>query len=110
METASKLCFHFSIIDSWNKGRSSSVGGTGYRNEGARGRRNYGGSGGRGYSRGEFGNRSSNGGYSNHRGGDGYQRGEHMGAGGGRVNRSGERTFNAAAAKNVAPRVLSAPA
>ncbi|KAE8699556.1 putative G3BP-like protein-like isoform X1 [Hibiscus syriacus] len=93
-----------------NKGRSSSVGGTGYRNEGARGRGNYGGGGGRGYSWGEFGNRSINRGFSNHRGGDGYQRGEHMGGGGGRVNCSGEPTFNAASAKNVAPRVLSAPA
>ncbi|XVE72714.1 hypothetical protein DITRI_Ditri11bG0061300 [Diplodiscus trichospermus] len=95
-----------------NKGRSSSGSGAGYRNEGARGRGNYGG--GRGYSRGEygnraeFGNRSSNrGGYSN-RGGDGYQRGEYMGSNGGRVNRSGGLTVNAAA-KNVAPR-LSAPA
>ncbi|XP_022727485.1 putative G3BP-like protein isoform X2 [Durio zibethinus] len=95
-----------------NKGRSSSGSGSGYRNEGARGRGNYGG--GRGYSRGEFGNwseygnRSNNrGGYSN-RGGDGYQRGEHMGSNGSRVNRSGGLTVNAAA-KNVAPRV-SAPA
>ncbi|KAB2057158.1 hypothetical protein ES319_A11G150200v1 [Gossypium barbadense] len=89
-----------------NKGKSSSVSGAGYRNEGARGRGNYGG--GRGYSRGEFGNRSSNrGGYSS-RGGDGYQRGEHMGGNGGRVSRSGEATFNAST-KNVAPRV-SAPA
>ncbi|TYH43929.1 hypothetical protein ES332_D11G158900v1 [Gossypium tomentosum] len=88
-----------------NKGRSSSVSGAGYRNEGARGRGNYGG--GRGYSRGEFGNRSSNRGYSN-RGGDGYQRGEHMGGNGGRVSRSGEATFNAST-KNVAPRV-SVPA
>ncbi|GMI69220.1 hypothetical protein like AT3G25150 [Hibiscus trionum] len=81
-----------------NRGRSSS----GYRNEGARGRGNY--SGGRVYGRGEFGNRGNNrGGYFN-RGGDGYQRGEHMGSSnGGRVSRSG------GLAKNVAPTV-SAPA
>ncbi|KAK8717873.1 hypothetical protein V6N13_045126 [Hibiscus sabdariffa] len=85
-----------------NRGRSSSGSGFGYRNEGARGRGNY--SSGRGYGRGEFGNRSNNrGGYFN-RGGDGYQRGEHMGSSnGGRVNRSG------GLAKNVAPTV-SAPA
>ena len=95
-----------------NKGRSSSGSGTGYRNEGARGRGNYGG--GRGYSRGEFGNRAefgnrsnNRGGYSN-RGGDGYQRGEHMGSNGGRVNRSGGLNVNEAS-NNVAPRV-SAPA
>ncbi|XVF72291.1 hypothetical protein PTKIN_Ptkin12aG0108400 [Pterospermum kingtungense] len=88
-----------------NKGRSSFGPGAGYKNEGARGRGNYGG--GRGYSR-EFGNRSSNRGYSN-RGGDGYQRGEHMGGNGGRVNRSGGLTVTNAATKNVAPRV-SAPA
>ncbi|KAE8681805.1 Nuclear transport factor 2 family protein with RNA binding domain [Hibiscus syriacus] len=73
--------------------------------EGARWCGNYGG-GGRGYSRREFGNRSISRGYSNR--GDGYQRGEHMGRNGVRVNRSGEPPFNAAA-KNVAPRV-SAPA
>ncbi|XVE78134.1 hypothetical protein DITRI_Ditri13aG0119500 [Diplodiscus trichospermus] len=90
-----------------NKGRSSSGSGAGYRNEGARGRGNYGG--GRGYSRGEFGNRaefgnrSNNRGYSN-RGGDGYQRGEHMGNNGGRVDRSGGIAVNAAV-KNIAPRV-----
>ncbi|KAE8685848.1 Nuclear transport factor 2 family protein with RNA binding domain [Hibiscus syriacus] len=85
-----------------NRGRSSSVSGVGYRNEGARGRGNY--SGGRGYGRGEFGNRSNNrGGYFN-RGGDGYQSGEHVGnSNGGRVSRSG------GLAKNVAPTV-SAPA
>ncbi|KAE8692137.1 Nuclear transport factor 2 family protein with RNA binding domain [Hibiscus syriacus] len=92
-------------LEARNKWRSSSVSGSGYRNEGARGRGNYGG-GGRGYSWGEFGNRSSNRGYSNR--GDGYQRGELMGGNGGRVNRSGEPAFNAAA-KNEAPRV-SAPA
>ncbi|XVF32146.1 hypothetical protein REPUB_Repub17cG0056900 [Reevesia pubescens] len=94
-----------------SKGRSSSGSGAGYRNEGARGRGNYGGS--RGYSRGEFGNRPEFGNRSNNRGGysnrgDGYPRGEHMGSNGGRVNRSGGPTVNAAA-KNVAPRV-SAPA
>ncbi|KAE8730580.1 Nuclear transport factor 2 family protein with RNA binding domain [Hibiscus syriacus] len=85
-----------------NRGRSSSGSRVGYRNEGARGRGNY--NGGRGYGRGEFGNRSNNrGGYFN-RGGDGYQRGEHMGNGnGGRESRTG------GLAKNVAP-TLSAPA
>ncbi|XWS36594.1 hypothetical protein CRYUN_Cryun20dG0098000 [Craigia yunnanensis] len=95
-----------------NKGRSSSGSGAGYRNEGARGRGNYGGS--RGYSRSEFGNRTEFGNRSNYRGrysnrgGDGYQRVEHMGSNGGRVNGSGGLTVNAAA-KNVSPRV-SAPA
>ncbi|OMP05685.1 hypothetical protein COLO4_08648 [Corchorus olitorius] len=94
-----------------NKGRSSSGSGGGYRNEGARARGNYGN--GRGYNRSEFGNRAEFGnrsnsrGYSNNRGGDGYQRGEHTGSNGGRVNRAGGLVN--AAAKNVAPRV-SAPA
>ncbi|KAK9281962.1 hypothetical protein L1049_004871 [Liquidambar formosana] len=97
-----------------NRGRFPAGRGAGFRNEGPRGRGNYGG-GGRGYSRGsdfnnrsEFGNRgSSRGGFSN-RAGDGYQRADHMGSNGGRVNRAGGPTVNAAA-KTVAPRV-SAPA
>ncbi|XP_021901040.1 ras GTPase-activating protein-binding protein 2 isoform X1 [Carica papaya] len=90
------------------RGRPSSGVGTGYRNEGARGRGNYGG--GRGYNRGDFGNRndynnrgSNRGGFVN-RGGDGYQRADN----GGRMNRAGGMTVNAAA-RSVAPRV-SAPA
>ncbi|KAL5794760.1 hypothetical protein ACOSP7_003354 [Xanthoceras sorbifolium] len=91
-----------------NRGRFSSGAGTGYRNEGARERGNYGG--GRGYARGDFNNRTefenrggSRGGFSNRRS-DGYQRSDQMGSNGGRVNRSGRLTVNAAA-KNVAPRV-----
>ncbi|XP_058093372.1 nuclear transport factor 2-like isoform X2 [Magnolia sinica] len=84
----------------------------GFRNEGMRGRGNYVGS--RSYSRGDFNNRAD---YVNRgtgrggpgRGGDGgYQRVDHMGSNGGRVNPAGGLTINAAA-KTVAPRV-SAPA
>lgn len=91
-----------------NRGRFSSGAGTGYRNEGARERGNYGG--GRGYGRGDFSNRNefenrggNRGGFSNRRG-DGYQRSDQMGNNGGRMNRAGRLTVNAAA-KNVAPRV-----
>ncbi|XP_044501988.1 nuclear transport factor 2-like isoform X2 [Mangifera indica] len=91
-----------------NRGRFSSGGGNGYRNEGARGRGNYGAS--RGYARGDFGNRNeyenrsgSRGGFSN-RAGDGYQRSDQMGGPGGRVNRASRMTVNVAA-KNVAPGV-----
>lgn len=91
-----------------NRGRFSSGAGTGYRNEGARERGNYGG--GRGYGRGDFSNRNefenrggNRGGFSNRRG-DGYQRSDQMGNNGGRMNRAGRLTVNAAT-KNVAPRV-----
>ncbi|KDP26351.1 hypothetical protein JCGZ_17509 [Jatropha curcas] len=91
-----------------NRGRFSSGGGVGYRNEGARGRGNFGGN--KTYGRGdfnnrtEFGNRNGNrGGYSN-RGGEGYRRADKMGSNGGRANRAGGLTFNAAA-KTTAPRV-----
>lgn len=78
-----------------------------FRNEGGRGRGNYGGN--RGYNRGdfngrnEFGNRGNRGGFVN-RGGDGYQRTDHVATNGGRVNRANGLTVNAAA-KTTAPRV-----
>ncbi|KAF5746291.1 putative G3BP-like protein [Tripterygium wilfordii] len=86
-----------------NRGRSS---GAGYRNEGVRGRGNYNGS--RGYgrndsfnNRNEFGNRSgSRGGFSNG-GENGYQRTD---SNGGRANRAGGLTLNAAV-KSSAPHV-----
>ncbi|XP_044493099.1 nuclear transport factor 2-like [Mangifera indica] len=91
-----------------NRGWFSSGPGNGYRNDGARGRGNYGAS--RGYGRGDFGNRNeyenrsgNRGGFSN-RGGDGYRRTDQMGGTGGRINRVGRMTVNAAT-KNVAPRV-----
>lgn len=90
-----------------NRARSLAGSGAGYRNDRARGRGNYGG--GRGYNRGDFGNRAefgnrngSWGGFPN-RSGDGYQRIDHLGGNGGRVNHSGLAVN--AAAKNVAPRV-----
>lgn len=98
-----------------NRGRFSSGAGTGYRNEGVRGRGNFGG---KAYGRGDFGNRtefgnrgSSRSGFSNrggdgysNRGGDGYRRSDKTGSNGGRANRAGGLTFNAAA-KSTAPRV-----
>lgn len=93
------------------KGRFSSGRTVGYRNEGPRGRGNgnYGG-GGRGYGRGdfngraEFGNRSGNRGGFSSRGGDGYQRTDHMGSNGGRVNRASGLTVNVTA-RTTAPRI-----
>lgn len=93
------------------KGRFSSGRAAGYRNEGTRGRGNgnYGG-GSRGYGRGEFSNRAefgsrngNRGGFSS-RGGDGYQRVDHMGGNGGRVNRAGGLAVNATA-RTTAPRI-----
>lgn len=90
-----------------NRTRFSNGRGVTFRNEGGRGRGNYGGN--RGYNRGdfnnrsEFGNRGGRGGYPN-RGGDGYQRNDNLGNNGGRVNRAGGLTVNAAA-KTMAPRV-----
>lgn len=95
-----------------NRGRFVNGRGSGFRNEGVRGRGNYGGSGGRGYNRGDFNgrtefgnNRSSNrGGFSN-RGGDGYQRADNNGgSGGGRANRGGGMGVNGTA-KTLPPRV-----
>ncbi|XP_052170781.1 nuclear transport factor 2-like isoform X2 [Diospyros lotus] len=94
-----------------NRGRFPTGRGSGYRNEGVRGRGNYGG--GRGYTRGdfntrnEFGNRGGNrGGYLN-RGADGYQRADNMGSAGGRATRGGGGGGGLAinGAKAVAPRV-----
>ncbi|KAK4351640.1 hypothetical protein RND71_030953 [Anisodus tanguticus] len=71
-----------------------SGGGSGYRNDGVRGRGNYGG-GGRGYARGDFGGRTefnNRGGYrgwSSNRGGDGYQRTDNQGGYVARINRGG---------------------
>ncbi|KAL6208983.1 hypothetical protein ACLB2K_019926 [Fragaria x ananassa] len=74
----------------------------GYRGDGPRGRGGYGG--GRGYGRSdfksEFGGRNTGRGGSSGRGGDGFQRSEN----GGRVNRAGGPTVNAAP-KTSAPRV-----
>ncbi|KAF7120831.1 hypothetical protein RHSIM_Rhsim13G0049400 [Rhododendron simsii] len=92
-----------------NRGRFVNGRGSGFRNEGVRGRGNYGGSGGRGYNRGDFNgrtefgnNRSSNrGGFSN-RGGDAYQRADNNG--GGRANRGGGMGVNGTA-KTLPPRV-----
>ncbi|KAI8523285.1 hypothetical protein RHMOL_Rhmol13G0061400 [Rhododendron molle] len=95
-----------------NRGRFVNGRGSGFRNEGLRGRGNYGGSGGRGYNRSDFNgrtefgnNRSSNrGGFSN-RGGDGYQRADNNGgSGGGRANRGGGMGVNGTA-KTLPPRV-----
>ncbi|XP_031477838.1 nuclear transport factor 2-like [Nymphaea colorata] len=81
----------------------------GYRNDGPRGGRgNYGG--GRGYGRGdfnsraEFAGRGGRGGSSNRGGEGGYQRVEHAGNVGGRMNRSGSLGMNSST-KAVAPRV-----
>ncbi|XP_060174927.1 nuclear transport factor 2-like isoform X1 [Lycium barbarum] len=68
--------------------------GSGYRNDGVRGRGNYGG-GGRGYTRGDFGgrsefnNRGGHRGWSSNRGGDGYQRTDNHGSYVVRINRGG---------------------
>ncbi|XP_059626238.1 nuclear transport factor 2-like isoform X2 [Cornus florida] len=82
--------------------------GSGFRNEGVRGRGNYGG--GRGYSRGEFngrtefGNRGGNRGGFPNRGGEGYQRTDSMGSNGSRMNRASGMAVNGTA-KTMAPQV-----
>ncbi|XP_019178704.1 PREDICTED: putative G3BP-like protein isoform X8 [Ipomoea nil] len=91
-----------------NNRRFLSGRGSGFRSEGVRGRGNYGG--GRGYNRGEFNsrnefsNRVGNRGGSSNRGGDGYQRADHAGNNGGRVNRVGGMPPYGTA-KDMAPRV-----
>ncbi|KAL0436711.1 UNVERIFIED_CONTAM: Nuclear transport factor 2 [Sesamum radiatum] len=74
-----------------NRGRFQSGRGSGFRNDGVRGRGNYGG--GRGYNRGDFGGRGDFGNRGGNRGGssnrDGYQRSENVNSNGGRVNRAG---------------------
>lgn len=81
--------------------------GSGFRNDGGRGRGNYGG--GRGYSHGdfngrsEFNNKGGNRGGSANRGGDGYQRTDNMGGNNGRMNHGGGMPNGAA--KNMPPRV-----
>lgn len=81
--------------------------GSGFRNEGVRGRGNYGGGRG-GYNRGgdfggrgEFGNRGGNRGGSSNR--DGYQKSDNMSNNGGRMNRAGGIANGSA--KNMTPRV-----
>lgn len=92
-----------------SKGRFPSGRATGYRNDGARGRGNGNYGSGQGYygrgdfnGRAEFGSRSGNrGGYFSR--GEGYQRGDHMGGNGGRVNRAGGLAVNAS--RNTAPQI-----
>ncbi|KAL2239678.1 UNVERIFIED_CONTAM: Nuclear transport factor 2 [Sesamum indicum] len=88
-----------------NRGRFQSGRGSGFRNEGVRGRGNYGG--GRGYNRGDFGGRGDFGNRGGNRGGssnrDGYQRSENVNSNGGRVNRAGGMANGSA--KNMTPRV-----
>ncbi|KAL0390260.1 UNVERIFIED_CONTAM: Nuclear transport factor 2 [Sesamum calycinum] len=88
-----------------NRGRFQSGRGSGFRNEGVRGRGNYGG--GRGYNRGDFGGRGDFGNRGGNRGGssnrDGYQRSENINSNGGRVNRAGGMANGSA--KNITPRV-----
>ncbi|XP_057781028.1 nuclear transport factor 2-like isoform X2 [Salvia miltiorrhiza] len=89
-----------------NRGRFQSGRGSGFRNEGVRGRGGYGG--GRGYNRGDFNGRSEFGNRGGNRGGsanrDGYQRSESFNSnGGGRTNRAaGMANGNT---KNTTPRV-----
>lgn len=75
-----------------SSGKFQSGRGSGFRNEGGRGRGNYGG--GRGYSRLEFNGRNEFVNRGNYRGGssnrDGYQRPENMNSNGGRTNRVGD--------------------
>nr|GMD20156.1 putative G3BP-like protein isoform X1 [Ipomoea batatas] len=93
-----------------NNRRFLSGRGSGFRSEGFRGRGNYGG--GRGYNRGEFNSRNefsnrvgNRGGSSSNRGGDGYQRADHAGNNGGRVNRVGGMPPYGTAKDDMAPRV-----
>ncbi|KAK6145121.1 hypothetical protein DH2020_021941 [Rehmannia glutinosa] len=88
-----------------NRARFQSGRGSGFRNDGVRGRGNFGG--GRGYSRGDFNGRGDYGNRGGNRGGssnrDGYQRSENNTSNGGRVNRAGGMANGNA--KNTAPRV-----
>lgn len=92
------------------KGRYLSGRGSGFRNDGVRGRGNYGG-GGRGYNRGdfdgrsEFNNRGGNRGGSSNHGSDGYQRTDSMGGNSGRMNRGGGMSNGTA--KNMIPRIFA---
>ncbi|XP_075506438.1 nuclear transport factor 2-like [Primulina tabacum] len=87
-----------------SSGRFQSERGSGFRNEGGRGRGNYGG--GRGYSRVEFNGRNEFFNRSNYRGGssnrDGFQRPENMNSNEGRTNRVGGMT-NGSAKDMVCP-------
>ncbi|CAI0426548.1 unnamed protein product [Linum tenue] len=94
-----------------SRGRFSSGGGTGYRNDGVRGRGGFGG-GGRAYGRGssgssDYGSRNpgrGGGGFSNRGGGEGYRRSEKTGNnGGGRTSRSDGPPMNVD--RSTAPRV-----
>ncbi|KAG4921610.1 hypothetical protein JHK82_050574 [Glycine max] len=80
------------------RGRFSSGRAPSFRGEGARGRGNYGN--GRSYGRGDFNGRGEYGYRNGNRGGfsrgDGYQRNDHMGTGGGRMNRAGGSAVNPA--------------
>lgn len=93
-----------------NRGRFPPGRGSGFRTDGQRGRGgNYGNA--RNYGRGDFNNRtdfanrgSSRGTFSSRGGDGGYQRVDHMGSNGARMNRPSGPAVNAAA-KTVAPRV-----
>ncbi|XP_051131968.1 nuclear transport factor 2-like [Andrographis paniculata] len=90
-----------------NRGRFQPGRGSGFRNEGIRGRGNY--SGGRGYNRGDFNGRGDFGNRTGNRGGgssnrDGYQRSDNFSNnGGGRMNRAGGMSNGTA--RNTMPRV-----
>ncbi|KAF5446418.1 hypothetical protein F2P56_032047 [Juglans regia] len=94
-----------------SKGRFSSGRTAGYRHEGVRGRGNGNYGGGRGYGRGDFNGRTEFGSRNGNRGGfssrgEGYQRADHTGGNGGRVNRAGGLAVNAAA-RSTAPRITA---
>ncbi|KAL2540772.1 Nuclear transport factor 2 (NTF2) family protein with RNA binding (RRM-RBD-RNP motif) domain [Abeliophyllum distichum] len=90
-----------------NRGRFQPGRGSGFRNDGVRGRGNYGG--GRGYNRvdfsgrNEFGNRGGNRGGSSNRGTDGYHRSDSVNSNGGRMSRIGGMANGTN--KNMTPRV-----
>ncbi|KAL2540782.1 Nuclear transport factor 2 (NTF2) family protein with RNA binding (RRM-RBD-RNP motif) domain [Abeliophyllum distichum] len=90
-----------------NRGRFQPGRGSGFRNDGVRGRGNYGG--GRGYNRvdfsgrNEFGNRGGNRGGSSNRGTDGYHRSDSVNSNGGRMSRTGGMANGTN--KNMTPRV-----
>ncbi|KAK4409184.1 Nuclear transport factor 2 [Sesamum angolense] len=85
------------------RGRFQSGRGSGFRNEGVRGRGNYGV--GRGYNRGDFSGRSEFGNKGGNRGSsrDVYQRSENINSNGGRVSRTGGMANGSA--KSMTPRV-----
>ncbi|KAG7949058.1 hypothetical protein I3843_13G040800 [Carya illinoinensis] len=94
-----------------SKGRFSSGRTAGYRHEGVRGRGNGNYGGGRGYGRVDFNGRTEFGSRNGNRGGfssrgEGYQRTDHTGGNGGRVNRAGGLAVNAAA-RSTAPRITA---